>query len=138
MNKLFLNWKTERSDVAGAMASGLCMLHCLATPFLFVTQSELASDHSASPQWWGAIDFVMLGVSLLAVYWSVKNTSAHWMKYGLWICWVALALFILFDKFVGHVHGHYFYLPAIGLVVLHLVNRKYCQCADDSCCAIES
>ncbi len=27
------------SDIVGAVASGLCALHCIATPFLFIAQS---------------------------------------------------------------------------------------------------
>jgi len=29
------------------------------------------------------------------------------------------------------------YIPAIALVGLHLYNRKYCKCEDDTCCAKE-
>ncbi len=124
----------NKTDLVGAAASGLCLLHCLATPYLFIAQA--AVHHVESPLWWGLIDVIMLIVSFFAVYWAVKNTSRQWIKYALTISWIFLAIIILNEKFEGfHLVEEIIYLPTISLVLLHLYNRKYCYCEDEECCA---
>ena len=126
-----------QSDILGSAASTLCLIHCLATPFLFVAHAEHIHDqHHVQPLWWGTLDILLIGVSLLAVYWSAKNTSKTWMCYALWVSWGALAFVILNEK-VGIIHliEEVIYVPSIALVILHLYNRKYCQCGDETCCA---
>lgn len=67
-----LQLKNSRtSDILGASASTLCLIHCLATPLLFVAQAEAvhhehdhAHHHAAGPSWWGMIDIALLFVSL--------------------------------------------------------------------------
>jgi hypothetical protein len=75
----------KKSDVLGVLASGLCLIHCIATPFIFVAQTCSASCCSVAPTWWSTIDYVFLGISFFAIYWSVQNTSKNWIKYALWI-----------------------------------------------------
>ena len=127
------------SDLLGAMASGLCLIHCLATPFLFMVQAEVAHHHAHEhahgdiPLWWGLIDSVLLVVSFFAVFWAARNSTKTWMKYALYATWIALAFIILNEK-IGFVHlpEEIIYIPTIGLIGLHLYNRKYC-CEDESC-----
>lgn len=128
----------NKTDIVGATASGLCLIHCLATPFLFVAQAGMATEHGhghgESPLWWGLIDILLLLVSLAAVYWAVRKTSKQWMKYALVLSWIFLAFIILNEKFHGfHLAEEIIYLPALSLVLLHIYNRKYCQCADENC-----
>jgi len=55
----------------------------------------------------------------------------------------------LFVAHTGHFHEHhtlneklqvveiaeaFIYVPSIALVILHVYNRKYCQCIDEDCC----
>lgn len=123
------------SDIVGAAASSLCLIHCLLTPFLFVAQAGISTHHEASPQWWGFIDTALLLVSLAAVYWAVKNSSRQWMKIALSASWVLLAIIILNEKIEGfHLAEEWIYVPTVSLVALHLYNRKYCQCEDETCC----
>ena len=52
------------SDILGALASFICLVHCLATPFLFLAHSHAHSHaeahHEAGPLWWGLIDYLFL------------------------------------------------------------------------------
>lgn len=126
------------SDTFGALASGLCLLHCLATPFIFVVQAGTVSCHESGPMWWSIIDYIFLAVSFLAIYYSAKKTSSKWMPVALYTSWVLLAFFILNERFhFLHLSHAFLYLPAISLVGLHLYNRKYCQCVDEECCLEE-
>ncbi|MEM6737270.1 MAG: MerC domain-containing protein [Bacteroidota bacterium] len=130
-----LTQSKRNSDLFGAIASFLCLIHCLATPFLFVAQAGVATHHEGSPAWWGLIDITLLFVSLAAVYWTVQKTTKQWVKMALSLSWILLALIILNEKFeIYHIAEAWIYAPTLSLVVLHLYNRKYCQCEDETCC----
>ncbi|MEL6589260.1 MAG: MerC domain-containing protein [Bacteroidota bacterium] len=133
----------SRSDIWGAAASGFCLIHCLATPFLFVAQAGIADHHDhhghgASPTWWGFIDISLLVVSLAAVYWSVKKSSKQWMKIALYASWAFLAFVILNEKFEFlHLAEAWIYVPALSLVGLHLYNRRKSNSKEDEdCCEL--
>lgn len=128
---------TSISDMLGSFASTLCLLHCLATPFLFLTQATTASfgSHAHAPFWWNIIDVVLLVVSLAAVYWTSKNTSLRWIKYSLFANWVALTILIITERLhLFHISEWLIYIPAIGLIFLHEYNRRFCSCKGDACC----
>ncbi|WP_299765368.1 MerC domain-containing protein [uncultured Dokdonia sp.] len=135
MDKAF-NLK-PKANILGIAASSFCLVHCLATPFLFVTHAGHVHGHHSHPFWWGILDSLFIVISLFAVYWSAKNTSKNWMKYALWISWVLLSFVILNEK-VGLIHlmEEAIYVPSLLLILLHLYNRKYCQCANDQCCTV--
>lgn len=125
----------KQSDLWGSTASALCLAHCLSTPFLFAVHASSIHGNTNSPVWWGVLDILFIAISFLAVFWSVKNTSKNWMKYALWISWTLLSAIIINEKIhVVALAEALIYVPSIALVVLHLYNRSYCQCADKSCC----
>ncbi|WP_299365942.1 MerC domain-containing protein [Winogradskyella sp.] len=121
--------KNKNSDIIGALASSLCLIHCMATPFVFIAQASVASDHHHAPIWWKSIDFIFIGISFFAVYWSAKNTIKSWVKFALWMSWIGLCLVILNEKleWLPLPEGT-IYIPAIALIAIHLYNKKYCQC----------
>ena len=124
----------NNSDITGAMASGLCLIHCIATPFIFIAQSCSATCCDSSPIWWQSIDYIFIGVSFFAVFWSVKHTSRRWMKTALWVSWIALSFVIINEKFeLIYLPESITYLPALVLVGLHIYNKKYCQCKGEAC-----
>lgn len=125
----------SKSDIVGTVASGLCAVHCLATPFLFVAQScSVSGCCESSPPWWGAIDYLFIGITFLAVYWSAKNTGKLWMKYALYSNWLILTCLIFNEKNgVVLISEIWKYICAFSLIVLHLYNRKYCQCSTAYC-----
>lgn len=127
---------SNRSDSIGAFASGLCLIHCIATPFIFIAQACTATCCADAPTWWVAIDYLFLGIAFFAIWWSARTTTKNWIKYALWVTWVVLFLVIVNER-INFIHLPHaaIYLPALGLITLHLYNRKYCQCQDDGCCA---
>ncbi len=127
---------SDYPNVWGSFASGLCLIHCVATPFLFVAHTGHVHGHHTHPFWWGLLDIFFITLSFLAVYWSARNTSKYWMKVALWGSWAALAAIILNEKLeLIALAETWIYLPSMALVVLHLRNRRYCQCKNDSCCS---
>ena len=126
---------TRKSDTLGVLASGLCFIHCIITPVIFVVQCCAIHSVNKAPGWWRALDYFFLVVSFFAVYWSAKKTSKNWIGYSLWITWVLLLAVILNESFgLISLPEIAIYFPAFGLIFLHLYNRKYCQCDDQSCC----
>lgn len=130
--KVFLQ---KKSDVLGMMASTLCLLHCLATPFLFIAQScTVKSCCESSPTWWSFLDFVFIILSFIAIFYSLKTSSNTVVKFALVITWSILFLLIVNER-IGwlELSKNLTYIFAILLSVLHLYNLKYYQC-EKQCC----
>jgi len=124
----------RKSDEVGMFSSTLCMIHCLATPFLFIAVPTSSSHHHGGPEWWGLLDLVFLLISFIAVYISVKHSKVGWMRISLIITFIALTFFILNERFEGiEFPFDMVYIPAVALVVLHLINRRQCRCAPGYC-----
>lgn len=129
----------SKQDTIGALASFLCFVHCASTPFLltFIT----APAYTNSPyiiQWWGYIDIILLGISLIAVIYSARTTGKQWVGYALWMSWVLLMVTMFNEKKeIIHLPEIINYTPAFLLIFFHLYNRKHCQCGDEKCCLDE-
>lgn len=130
--KLTLN----RPDTFGALASTLCVVHCLITPLVFFASTcSINHEYSIIPKWWINLDFLFLLVSFVAIYCSTKTTSKKIMKPALWVSWFLLSFLIVNEKMtLLNLPEHFTYIIATGLSALHLYNLKYCQCKDDNCC----
>lgn len=124
-----------QSDTIGALASGLCMIHCLATPFFFIASACSASCCNTAPLWWQWMDYFFLFISFFSIIQATRSTTNEWISYGLWTSWVALFLLIFNIKF-GWVNlaENLKFIPAFTLVGLHLYNMRYCQCDSNECC----
>lgn len=121
---------SKQTDLVGAVASGLCLIHCVATPFIFVVQSCSATCCEASPLWWKWIDYIFLIISFFAVYQSSHNTNKIWIGRALWISWFILFGILLNERFgITDTPTYLIYIPAITLIILHLYSNKYCQCS---------
>ncbi len=129
---------TSKSDLIGTTASTLCLIHCIATPFLFVAQAEMLGHDESHPVWWGILDIVFLVLAYFAVWWSSETTSKRWVRYGLWISWIMLTVIVLNEKLsFFHLPEAAIYFPTVSLIALHLYNRKYCHHHDGEECSLE-
>lgn len=127
----------KKPDNIGILASSLCAIHCIATPFLFIAHSCCAiSGTSMAPDWWRSIDFLFLVVSFFAVYHSGKTTSKKFMKFLLWGTWALLFIAIINEniRLITLPSGSVYFL-GFGLAIVHLYNRNYCQCKTVKCCS---
>ena len=61
------------SDHIGVTSSSLCILHCLFTPFLFLSQSTSVTLTQEIPFLWQSLNYVFLLISFLAIYHTVKK-----------------------------------------------------------------
>jgi len=125
-----------KTDRIGIIANSLCMVHCIATPFIFLAKTCSTSCCEGSPSWWSLLDYVFLLVSFFAIYQSSKSTSKSWLKYAMWASWILLLAMLLNEKFnIIYLFKYAIYVPAMLLVVLHTYSLKYCKCKTDVCCA---
>lgn len=125
--KLIKNIKIN-SDAFGVLACTLCVLHCIATPFVLIAFTYSSAKYSASPIWWNNLDYVFLIISFIMVYFSTQTTSKGFVKYIFWLSWGFLCVILLNEK-VGlfHLPEYMTYGPAALLTLIHLYNLKYCQ-----------
>jgi len=127
-----------QSDNLGAISGTLCLIHCVATPFIFIVQSCSLTCCETAPVWWRFIDYFFLVISFFAVYQTTKNTTSLWIKPALWVSWSLLFLIILNEKLMWFPLSEYIiYFPALSLILLHIYNKKYCHCDINKCCANE-
>ncbi len=130
-----MNLSINKSDTIGVLSGGLCVLHCLATPFLFATQAHIAHCCETKPMWWSSIDFIFLIISAAAIHRTVKTTTRKWIKTTFWINWFVL-LFLIINEKMGWLYlpESSIYFSAFGLIFFHVINSAFCQCKKDGCC----
>ncbi len=127
-----------KPDTIGVLASTLCVLHCIATPLLFIAQAGVAHTNTMALSWWRSLDYVFLAISFFAVYRATHVSSKKYMKVALWSSWSALAATILNEKLeLFPIPEVVIYAVTIVLIVLHLYNLNYCQCKTDHCCTTD-
>lgn len=125
----------EQSNWLGVFASALCMVHCIATPIIFVTQMCTDTCCADAPGYWKAIDYIFLAVSFFAVYHSSKASNNEKVIVALWFSWICLTAVILNEFFfIVPLPDYLKYIPGTALIVLHLYNRQFCKCDEDTCC----
>tara|TARA_B100001063_G_scaffold196971_1_gene189057 strand:+ start:712 stop:1110 length:399 start_codon:yes stop_codon:yes gene_type:complete len=123
------------SDHVGVTASSLCMLHCLFTPLLFLSQATSVTLTQNIPFLWQSLNFLFLLISLLAIYHTVKNSTSLSVKVLLVSSWLILTSLIINEFFeISSIPELYTYASATSLAGLHVYNLKHCRCDDEKCC----
>ena len=126
----------RNSDRIGVLSSGLCMLHCFATPFLFLSQSSLIFISVDFTLTWFILNYVFLFISFIAIYHSVKNSANRFIRIFLYLFWVVLSGLIINESFeTFSIPEAATYFSASSLICLHIYNLRYCRCDDEDCCA---
>jgi hypothetical protein len=127
--------KVITPDLFGALASSLCLVHCAATPFLFIAKACSSTCCADSPIWWQAIDYLFIVVSFVAIYFATKKSTKTWIQTAFWGSWILLLFTLLAETFeLGLFSKSFIYVPAFAIVGLHFYNLKYCQCSEEECC----
>ncbi|MDO6437801.1 MerC domain-containing protein [Cyclobacterium sp. 1_MG-2023] len=125
----------RNSDTLGAIAGALCVVHCMATPLVFILLNCPTETCIGVAGLWSNLDYFFLFVSFIAVSRSSQNTSRDFMKPALWSSWLLLFLLILIEKNSWYLLPEMvIYVAAMLLALLHVYNLKYCKCETDKCC----
>ena len=126
----------RNSDRIGVVSSGLCMLHCFATPFLFLSQSSLIFISVDFTLTWFILNYFFLFISFIAIYHSVKNSTNRFIRIFLYLFWVVLSGLIINESLeLFSIPEAATYFSASSLICLHIYNLRYCRCDDEDCCA---
>lgn len=124
-----------KPDSIGSLASLLCLIHCIATPFIFITQACSMACCSGAPVWWQSIDYIFIIISFFAILKSNQTSSNKMIKIALWITWFLFLILILNKTLeLVYINQNVTYVTGLVLALLHLYNLKYCQCENDKCC----
>ncbi|WP_235016273.1 MerC domain-containing protein [Aquimarina sp. AU474] len=124
----------RNSDTLGIIASSLCVIHCLVTPFFFIAHTGSIILKDLHPFWWRSLDFIFLGLSFMAIRRSTKTSSKPEMKYAFWISWLLLFIIVVNEKLgIVPLPEEAIYITSLSLVALHFYNLIFCQC-EQKCC----
>jgi len=129
------NDKIGQSDILGALASGLCAIHCTLTPILFAAQPVIegaVGEHAHGSVFWAMFDYIFLVLSLVAVWFSARQTDHQKIKQILWISWAVFAFGLLSEPLHIPFGKVFMYAGSIALVITHIQNYRYCR-NNDAC-----
>lgn len=111
----------SKADYVGITGSVLCIIHCLVTPILLIS-STLLSDHTVRIGFL-SLDYVFIGINVVAVYFATRRATERYIKIGLW---GSLALFAT-ALVLEDVHESFEYLAfaaSAGLIGMHIQNLR--------------
>ena len=124
-----------KPDAIGSAASTICLIHCLATPFIFITQACKMSCCVDAPTWWQSLDYLFIVISLFAIFRATQTSTNKFIKIALWMSFCLFFLLILNKTIqVFYINQNVTYATGITLAILHLYNLRFCQCENDGCC----
>ncbi|TBN18800.1 MerC domain-containing protein [Hyunsoonleella pacifica] len=128
----------NKSDSIGILSSGLCLIHCISTPFLFAAQAHVLKCCEAKPLWWSSLDIIFLCISALAIYKSSTSVSKKWIVIALYMSWFLLVTIVVNEK-AGwfNIPESAIYFPSLSLIFFHWYGSKFCQCKNEKCCVNE-
>ena len=123
-------------DSIGIIASTLCAIHCIITPFIFIAKACTSICCANAPTWWVMIDYIFLFISFLAIFFISKNLTVEWLKISFWLSWIVLLFTILNHSFdILYLPQNFIYIPSFLIIVLHFYNLKFGKCEKETCCA---
>lgn len=112
-----------KSDYIGMLSAGLCLIHCIFLPILFAMRAvDFEHEIEGHFKW----DYLFLAFSFYAVYHSAKHSPSPLIKVLLWFTFSVLTLCIFLEG-TSKIFEYIIILASIGLVVIHLINIRYCQ-----------
>jgi hypothetical protein len=112
---------SRKADYIGITGSVLCLIHCLITPVLMMTTALMHDEHLRIG--FLSLDYVFIGVNIVAVYAATKGHVSLGIKRALWGFLTLFATGILFED-VNPVFELIGYVASAGLVMTHLVNIR--------------
>lgn len=120
--------KINYSDWLGVTTSGLCAVHCTLTPLFFATRPILEGTldkHGHSSEFWSLLDYLFLGLSFIAVWYSARHTSYSVIKWIFWGAWSIFTIGLLSELFHFYYAKWLMYVGSIALIGMHLFNLFY-------------
>lgn len=111
----------DKADYVGITGSVLCVIHCLITPVLLVTSNVL--QHDALRVGYLSLDYVFIGVNIVAVYFATRHYAAPAVRVSLWSFLTVFAVAVVLED-MNPFFEYLGYAASFGLVITHLVNIR--------------
>ncbi|MFC5410053.1 MerC domain-containing protein [Larkinella bovis] len=111
----------RKADYIGISGSVLCIIHCLITPVLLVSSSFLTNDTVRVG--FLSLDYLFIGVNMLAIYFTTRHFTTPTIKYSLWFFLSVFAVAILLED-VSESFEYLGYAASLGLILTHLTNIR--------------
>lgn len=111
----------SKADYIGITGSVLCIIHCLITPFLLVS-STLLADRTLRIGFL-SLDYVFIGINIIAVYFAARRAGQPVVKAGLWSFLGLFAVGLLLED-VHEAFEYLAYTASAGLIAMHLLNLR--------------
>ena len=112
---------SRKADYIGITGSVLCIIHCLITPVLLLTTSLL--QDSTLRVGYLSLDYVFIGVNIIAVYFATRHYAPPHIKFGLWGFLFLFATALLLEE-TAPAFQYIAYAASAGLVITHLLNIR--------------
>ncbi|AUD01896.1 MerC domain-containing protein [Spirosoma pollinicola] len=112
---------SRKADYIGITGSVLCIIHCLITPVLLLTSSVF--QNSALRVGYLSLDYVFIGVNIVAVYFATRHYAPHIIKRSLWGFLGLFSISLLLED-ASPVFQYIAYAASAGLVITHLLNIR--------------
>lgn len=116
--------KINNADFIGAIASILCMVHCIAEPFLIAFGAVFITNP--------IFKYLFVIISFTSIFRTTKNTENTKIALLLWISFWGLLLSVSFQEELHWLHytGYFF---SMLIITGHILNIKFCKyCSDDN------
>lgn len=110
----------SKSDIVGIIASSICVVHCILTPFIVVLFPFIIKEN------YEALNYLFLVIGFISMILSVKSTKLNLVKYLLIYFWIQLCLSVILEE-KSVIFSLLMYFSAFGLIVSHILNIKYCK-----------
>ena len=106
-----------KNDFVGAFTGLTCMIHCMATPFIFVTKVCATTGCLETPFWWQVIDYFFILISFVVIWRVTKNSNNNILRIAFWFSWIILFLSILNEKLeMFPLSEAFIYLPSLTII----------------------
>lgn len=113
----------KNSDLFGIVSSSLCLIHCIAFPVFFAFSSLSVGFIDHHVHW---LEYIFVLLAIMAVYYSTSKITSKGIKSSMWVSISIFGTAMLMHE-LSEIFIYISILASIGLVVLHIINYRYCK-----------
>lgn len=114
---------SQKSDNVGIISSVLCLIHCLLLP-VAISAMSVANQHLHEDLEF--MDYIFWGLSLVAVYYSVRQTTHTKVRLAFYLAGLLFTAGILFKEVLPFGEA-WAYAGSVCLILTHTYNMRYCK-----------
>ncbi len=110
--------KINKADIIGILSSSICLVHCIATPFLIIYGIGFMTNP--------IFKYLFLILSFVSIFKATENVQHTKIAALLWVSFWGFLFSNLFHE-EYHWLDYFEYLFAGLIIIGHILNIKYCK-----------